>query len=436
MPQLKARTFLIASLIPYLLYHVIAYWGTPSADLLAVWLAGVQFDGGSFGEIYAADAGQFTMQPPESWRTLMEERFNYTGAIYPYLYAPLWAWGASYFASFDFASIALVATVVNGCLLCGCAFLAAKITGLTRGSDYREVLGYPIYAFVVLAYTLPGLIASAENQPQVLVSFLLLLVVERHIAGGFAAAGAALALAASIKLYPALFALVWLVRGDWRALGSFLICGGSLGLASIYVAGWPLHVEFLDQVSLVSQTVLVTGVTYNIDTLLAQAAFKKDLVVQVGLAEVGEGDVPLLWMVMPRPTLWSVLSQAGGALTLGFCLWLFRRDKNQSLLPAHWLLIFTLPVLLMPLSWAYYFLPSLLLAPELLKLFRQRGPRLLLSVVFCQLAFWLPMNPIFEFAYFPRAVVPILGLLLLSGFAAYGIFRRQQHKRTPLSSPH
>ncbi|MDX1739050.1 MAG: glycosyltransferase 87 family protein, partial [Alphaproteobacteria bacterium] len=71
-----------------------------------------------------------------------------------------------------------------------------------------SLLTYLGISLGLVAFLVPFGLALRENQPQILVSFLILLAIERERAGWNIAGGAALALAASIKLYPALFALL------------------------------------------------------------------------------------------------------------------------------------------------------------------------------------------------------------------------------------
>jgi len=97
--------------------------------------------------------------------------------------------------------------------------------------------------------------------------------VERHRAGAPLTAGAVIALAASIKLYPALLALPFLASGNRRAFGSFVVIGASLGGLSIALAGWPLHSLFLAEVGRISGTVMSTIHTYSFDAIIGQMFF-------------------------------------------------------------------------------------------------------------------------------------------------------------------
>ena len=83
------------------------------------------------------------------------------------------------------------------------------------------------------------------NQPQPMLSLAVLWGLERAARGRAVAAGVLFALAASLKIYPLLFLLVFVIRRQWPGVAAFAGRGRGSGLASIVVAGWPAHAAFL-----------------------------------------------------------------------------------------------------------------------------------------------------------------------------------------------
>ncbi|SIO09218.1 glycosyltransferase family 87 protein [Vannielia litorea] len=425
MKTLTARQVTLALLSLYAVYAAFAYRGADSADLMAVWLAGVVYDAGQWGQVYPPAAEYFTMHPPEGWRELARERTGYLGPVYPFLYPPIWAWAASFLADLPFASVARWASVLNAGLVCAMIWLGQSACGVFRRNDAGEALllgGAAIWAFTL---TPIGLAAAVQNQPQMLVSLLLVACVERHRTGAPLAAGAALALAASIKLYPAAFALYFLARRDWRALGSFAATGAGLGLASIGVAGWPLHQAFLGAVRQVADTVLVTGATYNLDTLIAQAVFRHELIVQPAFDARPEGLRLQSWLAMPRPPLWGLLSKALFCAVLAGCAWLFARRPARAALPLLWFVGLTAPTLVTPLAWCYYYQPTVALLPALyLALEPRAGARVILLGLLALSAIVLSL--LSEQGLPTTTTIPLAmgSLVLWTGLALVALLRR------------
>lgn len=332
-----------------------------SSDLLATWAAGHYFSTGQFDLIYVAAQDVFTMQVHEEWTAQIRATTDYQGPVYPFLYPPIWAWAAGWVSDVPFAQIESVARVVNLGLLFGCIYLGWRIT--------RPFLLLPAYAIVgglLLGLTNVGVIAVFENQPQTLVSFLILLSLERVRAKSPGLAGAALALAAAIKLYPALFVLFFLATKQFRAAAAFAVIGGALGLLSIALAGWPLHADFLDNTRSVGSTALVLGPNYSIHSVLAQVFLSDDL---TRVAASSSADVPRArsWLVAPYPAAWALLTIATPLLVTGLLARAFSRAGSERQFQQLWPAALLLVPITLPVSWAYYLIPALAMAPALIR---------------------------------------------------------------------
>ena len=324
-----------------------------SPDLLATWMAADAFARGAWDAIYAGSDGLFTMRPPEAWVAPLRAA-GHDAAIYPYVYPPLWAWLVSGLTHVtDYAAFRTVASVVNPLLLAGTVWLAARAAG-----DGVRRLTFVLTGLVLMAVSLAGVVAIEQNQPAILVGFLLVLAVERDRAGHPVAAGAALAVAAALKLYPAVFVLIWLARGRWRAAAAFAGVGGTLGLVSLAVGGWDLHMAFLAEVRAISSTVLTTYFTWNLDstvwTLLRPEG--SQFVPDISTTAEGAG-----WTVLTKPPLWALFDKAALA---GFAvaLWAAARRTDDAIL---WPLAFAGLALISPLTWGYHYLPALAFLPAL-----------------------------------------------------------------------
>ncbi len=337
------------------------FFPTHSPDLMATWLAGQYLEAGQPDQVYAEVDNYFRMYPPSDWRMFMAREYQYEGPVFPFLYPPLWAKLGQLFSGVNFWRLAAVALAVNTGLLLATVWLAWRTCRPTIGPILFMGL-----AIVLLASNHIGSLALFQNQPQILASFLLVLAAERIRAGATAVAGTALALAAAIKIYPALLALLWLAGRERRAFAWFVGTGAVLGLISVFWAGWPLHAAFIEQIRLISNSVLVTGVTFNLDAAIAQLAFGDRLLWVPALEGPSPAEPDPGWYSMPRPLLWRVISPL---LLLGVLVWLARlfraarRDVQVSLL---WPLAIIAVALVSPLSWVYYYIPAACYAPVLL----------------------------------------------------------------------
>ncbi|WP_375281382.1 glycosyltransferase family 87 protein [Pseudooctadecabacter sp.] len=264
-----------ATLMAYsLMLSVAAGAASQSADLYASWVAAEFIQMGQMDQIYPDVADGFTMKTPSDWWPHVSAIYP-EARIFPYLYPPLWAGLLAHVT--DITSFEVLDSVflgLNQLLLIATIFLVSRMCRTT---------GIAQLAFVALTYTgltlsSPVTTALAENQPQLLVSFLVVFAFERAQFGQVHLSGALLALAAAIKLYPVMFVAIYLGRRQWPALFSFAITGAALGVLSIIVAGWALHLDYLHLVSALTGSVIVSDVSMSLDALVSGTLFTDHLV--------------------------------------------------------------------------------------------------------------------------------------------------------------
>jgi alpha-1,2-mannosyltransferase len=357
-----------AFLFVYLAFLTLVSWqvfsGSASSDLMATWMAGKYFFEGTFDQIYTHYDHLFTMRPPSDWQPYLRAN-GYNEAIYPFIYPPLWAWAASFLHKFtSFESFALAATLVNPVLLGMTIWLAAK-----TASQKLPLTLIVIGTTVVFAFSISALVALEQNQPQILVGFLIVLGIERTRSGAPIVGGIAMALAASLKLYPALFALFWLANGERKAPAAFALAGGALGLLSVTTAGWPLHEVFLSDVSAISRTALVTFLSHSIDPTIAMLFFEDQEIVFPSLAVSNPGALREGWAIVEKTALWRALDVALLIGAIAFLIFVARSSKGKD--PLFWPMALTLIAVVSPLSWGYHYLPALAFA---LVLFERARP--------------------------------------------------------------
>lgn len=338
------------------------FFPTLSADLMATWLAGHFLTAGQPEQVYPALTEVFLMYPPSEWRAFMAEEYQYEGPIFPFIYPPIWAKLGQFMAEFNFWRVTAVALVINCALLMATPMLAYRATRSTLNPAIFMGLG----VFFLLGNHI-GTSALQQNQPQILVSFLLVLTVERIRANAPVVAGLALAIAAAIKIYPAFFALFLLFGRERRAFWAFLTFGVALGLLSLLWSGWPLHRAFLDQVSLISNSVLVTVISFNLDATIAQVFFTDSLIWVAGLEPPTPSVQNPGWYTHERPFTWRLLSSGVLFLALALLTRAFTRADRDIQTAILWPLALTVIALISPISWVYYYIPAACFAPVLLE---------------------------------------------------------------------
>lgn len=83
-----ALTTLIVAI--FTVFSAFAFSHAFSGDLYAVWRAGEHFGTGDPDNVYRRDEAFFTMLPPDTWAGEAADEVS-AGAIYPFVYPPLWA---------------------------------------------------------------------------------------------------------------------------------------------------------------------------------------------------------------------------------------------------------------------------------------------------------------------------------------------------------
>lgn len=342
-------TILVVAL--FVFYCLFVIHGRASADLTALWLAGEFLANGRPDLVYPDDTRIFTMLPPPEWFAKARNG-DAPGDVFPYLYPPLWAALSAVLTRItSLATVLSVASVLNPLLLAGCLVLAARIA-----RSALPTASFVLIGAVLFASTTIGVVAIGQGQPQIAVSVLVLLAIERSERGAPVAAGIALALAAALKVYPALFVIVWIVGGQRKAVLAFLSAGGALALLSLGVAGWPLHAEFLRLLAVVSRTAMATNFTYGIDGLLSH-------LVLADRAEfiLSPGRDPALgaragWYVALKPAAVAAALLLAQVAVLGAAGIGLRRVAEPIRRAAIWAAALTFATFLGPVAWAYYFI--------------------------------------------------------------------------------
>ncbi|MEM8631243.1 MAG: glycosyltransferase 87 family protein [Pseudomonadota bacterium] len=340
--------------LAFLVLSYPAFRSLTSPDLLAPWLAAEWFQNGQLGDVYPSQQALFDVRAPQSWQEAMAER-GYDGILFPYIYPPLWAaMLAPITAMGNYPAFHSIVLAVHHLCVLGMLFLAWRTAAPAMPLTLYLLLGLLCFLLTPI-----GALALFQNQPQILVSFLTVLAIERARAGAGRTAGAVLALAVAIKLAPLFLLPAICAVGRVRpTLLAFVLVGGGLGLGSIALAGWPLHVEFLSLLSTISGTSLASPSSWTLTALLAQAnGFDGALFVPL-LPGIIEDDG---WWIGPRSLALATITTTCQIAIAVLAAWQIRRGAGVLIWPATLIGL----SLCAPISWSFHYLAPLAFLPAL-----------------------------------------------------------------------
>ncbi len=333
------------------LYFFMAFRGAWALDLTAIYFAAHFYAEGQFDMVYLPGPEVFLYEVPPAWEAFAHEVGRPEEYLTPYLYPPLWAAVLAPIVEavsvFRFFNMVLVVNLVS---MAGMIWLAFRLVRSPR-------LGFAPWAalsLVLVGSSSMGLMGLWLGQPQIFVAFVTLLAFHEFAERRDLTAGAVLALAAAMKLSPAIFVVIFVMEGRWRAVAAFAVVGGGFALASIAVAGWPLHAAFLDKLHEVSAHVQVSRIVAGFELMLWQAH-------QVA---IGEAD----WLIRspfmaPEP---GWIGWATRLILLGGLVAIWRTTRALPMRARLWARFFSVSLLALltnPLPWIHYLVLPLVLLP-------------------------------------------------------------------------
>lgn len=351
----SSRDIFIATIIAGLwtLQIIQQFWNHSPPDMTALYFAGYFFDIGRFDLVYAAQENLFMSGTIESWQLAFDE-IGYSGdSVYPFVYPPIWAAFLSLFpAHLDPIIFFRLTYILQTPLIPVSIFLAWRIMG-----KVIPLAVLMLMMLVLLRLSVFGLSTFSNNQPAILITFLLLLWLDQLNNGNRKVALVALALASAIKIYPAALALIYVLNKQHRQLGWYIAIMAIFLALSFAVAGSEMHWVFLEQVRKISAVVVVTSPVYGLEAFLAQIQFSNNLDTIYGLIPYP----PQYQVVEP---LWIKITMPAIFLTaLAYLVKKYRTAGTAWRTIAFPAALFVLVPLCGPLGWVYHYLPALFLAP-------------------------------------------------------------------------
>ncbi len=359
----KLRVLAIATL--WSLVVLWQHWNSLPTDIEAFYYGGKLWGSGAYDLLYAITRG------PESLpRAAAIAKFGSPEYVDPFFYPPLWA--------ALFAALAKFTSPVGfSNLLYLWHIPLIPLTALLVWRYVHPTMSAPVWlaiSLTLVSVTLIGHQAVLQNQIQIMLTFLVILAFERETKGHPIAAGSALALAASIKLFPAIFVLAWLFgRGrNIRAVSAFGGIGAALATASLACGGLDLHLAFLHRLGQQSANVLIERTNWNLASFTYHLTHLADvLVTQPDTAAAGRSYS--FQYDAPRP-VWLVVFTALFLVSSTAFLLAKRVNAQQFWQRAAFLPAFAgVVALASPLTWAHHYFLVLYFVPTLPMLLGERA---------------------------------------------------------------
>ena len=348
----------IILLVSWAAITIAGYWDEWPPDLAGLYLAGHSYANGNFDLVYAAPDGFFGPSV-ESWTKLAAELGHPGESFFPFVYPPIWAALAApltqMLSPLDFFNLFYVIHITM-------MALSVVLTYRIIRPETPMVVWSAI-SCAMLFISLIATLALHHNQLQITVTFFILLAIERYSAGKSVYAGMALAIAAAIKITPALLGLIFLLDRDFRAAITTAVAGLALLALSFIVAGPQLHWIFIERVNEISEAIAVMRVNNALEAFIYQIGTFLSGTAVTSTERYPDFATPEpLWVSIP-----TKLAFIAGLALVVWRTWNLNLQDRLRMLPLGIILITTLCA---PLAWNHHYLPVLFLLPVALVLFR------------------------------------------------------------------
>lgn len=388
-PARRNPQAVLAILIVWACIALYIHWLSPGSDLWALYVAGHFIAEGQPDLVYASPDGFFGGTAPE-WGAVVAALDLPSDTAFPYIYPPIWAWIMSWVTPHISPQAFGRAFLIVNIALCALSVLiAARLVRPVR-------LSLPLWcvaAGALLLFSVFSYAALFFNQPQIVVTFLILLAFERLLAGADKSAGALLALGAAMKIMPGVFVIIMLAERRWRAAGSFALTGIALLAASILLAGPDLHRDFLAALSKVSGKLAAVPVNGSAQLVATFVLHQWGVLTSVDISNreiLTQLNTPSLPLINWGARFCLV------ALTASF----FLRVRPLPLQKRIALSVLVLSILLplfSPIGWLHYYLLPVMMLPVLLDRWYSLRSAAIFAALLTLLSFELFFSTIVDF---------------------------------------
>lgn len=372
--------FALVAAMFHMIYYCWMFEGFWASDLSAFYMAGLAVAQGTPEVMYDAPLHTLGGGVSDSVRQLMEVAGLTGDDTPPYLYPPLWAYMMAPLTHL------LPAQTFFNVMMGAQSFMLGVMPWIGYRIARTDHVGAPLwlmFGFAVLLTSSTSLTAIVQNQLQITVGFVTMLALLAYRSGKARTAGVILGLAAALKIAPAFFGMLFLVRRDWCAIVAMAVTGIGLLMASLWLGGVDLHLSMLERLSAIDEITLNSRVNFSPEMVLYELR-------RVVLGLPAEASRLYTFPVLDAPVWLEFLPKL---CLLGSVLWLAVAQWRGSVSFALQALFLSLAIgLFGPLSWAHYFVVPLMLLPAIFNEIPPKWTRLWLLA-----AALLPLNALFRF---------------------------------------
>lgn len=356
------KLFRLATMLSIIVWFAILlrmFYGEWATDMSAVYIAGFLVGEGHETLIYETGS-QFFDHINSTWATVLVGTPNEGTNFAAYIYPPLWGWVVA-----PLTKLVSAQTFFNGALVVQLFAMLGSILLGQRLAPEGRAQQWVLAGLVLTATSVAGLASLKLNQPQISVTFLLIagLVVLQHRRSWLG--GGLWALAAALKLQPAVFIVLLAINHQWRALLAFTVIGGGLGVLSLIVGGWSLHETLLAQLAMLDRMTGLSPTNAALEPLLVQ--------LDHALRGMGSIDGRSQTITLVVEPIWVRLVTKGlFILGLAYVWRITPHLPEQMRLAVGFLLVSLLIVLVGPFAGTHYYILPILALPALFHLFEDR----------------------------------------------------------------
>lgn len=351
----KATPALIAVLFLFVAVGMGSYWRARGDDLASSYVGSRVLAAGQTGVLYTHDPDEFSdLGAGRSVWLRLSRSGSYRSFLHPYVQTPLWAWALEplstnlQFPAFKRLFLALALLAIAGSVtlvalrwtpaLSSPALVAFVLAALFLSQPFGYAMELVQTHALFLFCAIYGLVLAEDDKPF--------------------AAGFLVALAAAVKLTPAVLVLYWVVQRRWRAVFSCMAFFVLLLVFTRVVLGQSLLDEYFAQIHRASQTLLVAENNQSFAAWFMGRQHPRDDIYDIAV------------FPLPAAVRWVSTLLLGASAALGGWLDRKRVKTPRALRPAPLGVGIALVgmTLFAPIAWTHYFIllviPVMLLVQE------------------------------------------------------------------------
>lgn len=254
--MIKKKEYLILGvLLLFTILTAVRHFSSPGSDLTSSYYSCRLLAAHQSSELYHRDPVDYDRVRDPVWtRLALATGVSNEKELHPFVQTPLWAYSLEPLCTrVNFPAFNLIFLWLTSFCLSGTIWLIARF--------WAPRLFHPGWiALICAALYLSEAYKYSMVLTQTHVIFVLLTVAALILArkDHYVWAGALLAAAAAVKITPGFLLLYWLVIRQWRASASFVLFSGLLFAASVLATGWALNMTYLQNLSQISNMLLVS----------------------------------------------------------------------------------------------------------------------------------------------------------------------------------